>query len=116
MVLKTFQLKCCGVDNYEDFQTATEFLKYTQEENNRQKIPESCCILDDAKELQYFTPKDPNCISDPTTTNSYMNQVYTHIFRENLSGENLVLHILYTFPDVFLALFFPEISLNGGYH
>ena len=77
-----FQMECCGVHSYKDFNKALEFKKYTNEEGDGQIIPEACCLLEDnsnrnteqlAKLL--FQPKDPNCVSVPTVTNSYMNQV-----------------------------------------
>jgi hypothetical protein len=74
--LLIFQMHCCGVDNYEDFTKATEFVQYTREEGLGQVIPESCCVLADRVEAQQlFIPKDDNCITAPTTTNSYMNKV-----------------------------------------
>ena len=83
-------MECCGVHSYKDFNKALEFKKYTNEEGDGQIIPEACCLLEDnsnrnteqlAKLL--FQPKDPNCVSVPTVTNSYMNQVillYTFFF------------------------------------
>ena len=73
-----FQLKCCGVENYEDFSRATEFQKYIREPghpNQNQIIPEACCKLKEDKDLKYFEPKDPNCIEVPTVTNSYYTNV-----------------------------------------
>ena len=77
-----FQMECCGVHNYKDFNKALEFKKYTNEEGDGQIIPEACCMLSDnnnrnAEQLAklLFEPKDPNCVSVPTVTNSYMNQV-----------------------------------------
>ena len=64
------------MNNYEDFQEAIEFGKYTKEEGIGQVVPESCCILEDTKKAkELFIPKDSNCITTPTTSNSYMNQV-----------------------------------------
>ena len=79
-------MECCGVHSYKDFNKALEFKKYTNEEGDGQIIPEACCLLEDnsnrnteqlAKLL--FQPKDPNCVSVPTVTNSYMNQVILFI-------------------------------------
>ena len=75
-VFLPFQLQCCGVNNYEDFSKAIEFQKYVREEGDGQVIPESCCILDEspqAKEL--FIAKDRNCLTTPTVSNSFMDQV-----------------------------------------
>jgi tetraspanin-18 len=57
-------LKCCGVDSYEDFR---ESKKWTQETNNT--IPDACCVLEgDTAKLQ---PKDKNCLTKPSDSNSY---------------------------------------------
>ena len=75
-------MECCGVHSYKDFNKALEFKKYTNEEGDGQIIPEACCLLKDnnnrnAEQLAklLFEPKDPNCVSVPTVTNSYMNKV-----------------------------------------
>jgi len=75
------EMECCGVHSYKDFNKALEFKKYTNEEGDGQIIPEACCMLSDnnnrnAEQLAklLFEPKDPNCVSVPTVTNSYMNQ------------------------------------------
>ena len=36
----SFQLQCCGVDSSEDFSLAVEFIKYTNEANAGQVVPE----------------------------------------------------------------------------
>ena len=63
------------MDNYRNFQEATEFIKYTAEAGRGQLIPEACCVLDELYEVKLFKPKDPNCLTAPTTDNSYMNEV-----------------------------------------
>ena len=73
-------MKCCGVHSYEDFSKATEFRKYVLEEDKGQQVPEACCMLKNDRKpeelaKQLFDPIDANCISTPTTSNSYMNQV-----------------------------------------
>lgn len=70
-----FQLHCCGVENYRDFSLATEFQKYTREAGNNQVVPEACCKLDSKRDIALFKPLDENCITAPTTSNSYMNKV-----------------------------------------
>ena len=78
MSFLTFQLHCCGVHSYEDFDIAIEFKKYTREEGNGQVVPEACCILEESSTQglpELFVPKDSNCISTPTSTNSYLNTV-----------------------------------------
>lgn len=58
--------KCCGVDNYEDFD---EKLHWS---NRKERIPASCCVLDgDPIKLK---PKSPSCTNDPSESNSYYNK------------------------------------------
>jgi len=67
------ELKCCGVNNYKDFEEAEQFKKYKPS----QAVPESCCILKDYTQKDgknLFTPKDDNCISNPTGANSYFDK------------------------------------------
>ena len=67
-------MKCCGVNNYKDFEEAEQFKKYKPS----QAVPESCCILKDYTQKDgknLFTPKDDNCISNPTGANSYFDKV-----------------------------------------
>lgn len=66
------ELKCCGVNNYEDFKEAEEFKKYKPE----QEVPEACCFLKNYTQtdgVNLFTPKHDNCIYNPTSSNSYFN-------------------------------------------
>ena len=91
------QLQCCGVDSSDDFKSAVEFIKYTNEANAGQVVPEvrgrlyklfsllfggrfkthflckACCKLEGQTAL--FKPVDEDCIYSPSTTNSYMNRV-----------------------------------------
>ncbi len=69
------ELRCCGVEGYADFQRATEFVKYAAEAGDGQVVPEACCILDTQYDLRVFKPRDPQCPTAPTTTNSYMKTV-----------------------------------------
>jgi tetraspanin-18 len=89
------EMHCCGVDNYEDFTKATEFVQYTREEGLGQVIPESCCVLADRVEAQQlFIPKDDNCITAPTTTNSYMNKgCYKTVYDMMISNLNIVIGV-----------------------
>jgi len=67
------ELKCCGVNGFEDFQSAEEFSKYA----NGQVVPETCCKLKDYTQSdkdQLFVPVDENCINAPSITNSNMNK------------------------------------------
>lgn len=65
------ELHCCGVNSMDDFQQADEFKKYA----NGQIVPEACCKLKDyTKGSELFVPEDHNCISAPSTRNSYMKE------------------------------------------
>ncbi len=66
------QLQCCGVHNSEDFQLASEFVKYAREDGRGQIVPEACCKLDPKYDPLLFHPADENCVTAPTTSNSYM--------------------------------------------
>jgi len=89
------ELECCGVESYEDFEKATEFVKYNREEGKGQIIPESCCILDDsdrAKEL--FIAKDKNCLTTPTIQNSYMSTgCYEKVKNKLISNLTIVIGV-----------------------
>jgi len=91
------ELKCCGVENYEDFSRATEFQKYIREPghpNQNQIIPEACCKLKEDKDLKYFEPKDPNCIEVPTVTNSYYtNGCYESVINKALENQHIVIGV-----------------------
>ena len=70
----SLQLKCCGVNNYEDFKEAEEFKKYKP----NQVVPEACCFLKNYTQtdgVNLFTPKHDACINNPTSSNSYFNKV-----------------------------------------
>ncbi|XP_033759309.1 tetraspanin-16-like [Pecten maximus] len=56
------QVKCCGVDNYQDFTGATQWI--TQYPSYTIQTPLSCC-----KELPSST--DFSCAASPTTSNNY---------------------------------------------
>ncbi|KAK6616995.1 hypothetical protein RUM43_014780 [Polyplax serrata] len=60
------QLKCCGVDNFHDFE-GSQFL----EEGNK-TVPEACCVLiGDKADVNKLNPKDPRCPYKPSEANSY---------------------------------------------
>ncbi|KAJ8894398.1 hypothetical protein PR048_007049 [Dryococelus australis] len=65
-----FQMKCCGVDNGEDF---NESPWGKSSERGSKKVPEACCIL--VGDMSKFTPKDPQCPVNPTESNSYYSKV-----------------------------------------
>lgn len=90
------ELHCCGVHSYEDFNKAVEFKKYTREEGQGQVVPESCCILEETgTNLQdLFVPKDSDCISTPTGSNSYMNKgCYDTVKAAMVSNLNIVVGV-----------------------
>jgi tetraspanin-18 len=60
-------LKCCGVNNYTDYQSATNW------STSGKVIPESCCVLEgDPLNLK---PLAPSCVTSPNAVNSYYKQV-----------------------------------------
>ncbi|XP_066966700.1 tetraspanin-18 isoform X4 [Macrobrachium rosenbergii] len=60
------ELKCCGVNNYTDFELAT---MWQTNKTDGMVMPVACCILEgDPKK---FKPLDPSCVSDPSPENSY---------------------------------------------
>ena len=66
-------MQCCGVNNYTDFHSAGKFQAGILEEGLARKIPDSCCILEG--EMALMKPQDDNCVTLPTTSNSYLYQV-----------------------------------------
>lgn len=89
------ELQCCGVEGYADFEKAVEFKKYTREEAKGQVVPEACCVLDTSKAMSNFIPADSNCITAPTTTNSYMNKgCYKRVYDWVISNLNIVIGVL----------------------
>ena len=66
-------MQCCGVNNYTDFHSAAKFQAGSLEEGLGRKIPDACCVLEDPPAL--MTPVDGNCITLPTTSNSYLYKV-----------------------------------------
>ncbi|ODM93759.1 Tetraspanin-7 [Orchesella cincta] len=63
------QGKCCGVNNFSDFNSASQF---QSNKTADQKIPIACCKLD-GNPLN-FKPVDPVCITNPTKENSNFQQ------------------------------------------
>jgi len=87
------ELQCCGVESSEDFSTAIEFIKYTNEANEGQVVPEACCKLEGNTAL--FKPVDENCIHSPSTTNSYMNNgCYETVYDHLISRLNIVIGVV----------------------
>ena len=86
-------MKCCGVNNYTDFHSAAKFQAGVLEEGLSRKIPDSCCILQG--EMALMKPEDDNCVTLPTTSNSYLYQV-TVSFR----GSLIKLYAIYNYCRV----------------
>ncbi|XP_076250114.1 tetraspanin-18B-like [Rhynchophorus ferrugineus] len=77
-------LKCCGVDNYEDFKVAKSDLTWI---SNGYVIPATCCKLDDNK-----TPIDMNCMKNPTEDNSYYQTgCYDELIKWIITNLNIVI-------------------------
>lgn len=68
------QMKCCGVDNWEDFRTARLFVEASSLEGLGRQVPESCCHLKGEINTLLLQPEDPNCIINPNPYNSYSDQ------------------------------------------
>jgi hypothetical protein len=88
------ELHCCGIEGFKDFAEAKapEFHKYANLNSESQRIPEACCKLkprnQTIREEGLFVPEDNDCITTPTTWNSYMdNGCYDTI--RNVITENL---------------------------
>lgn len=62
------QFKCCGVEDYKDFETSSFWL----ENKGNRTIPEACCVL---TEKALLKPLDPTCVYTPSDVNSYFEQV-----------------------------------------
>lgn len=89
------ELHCCGVDGYEDFKKATEFIKYANEEGAGQTIPETCCKLQKPSAGvigELFVPEDAECVKSPNTSNSYMNKgCYKTVYDWIITNLNIVI-------------------------
>jgi len=70
-----FQFSCCGITDYKDFKLAKKW-ENTYTLNGKKivaKIPLACCKLDDT--FPEGVPKDPKCITDPNSSNAYIDKV-----------------------------------------
>lgn len=67
------QFKCCGVEDYKDFETSSFWLA---NKGNR-TIPEACCVL---AEKTLLKPVDQSCVYTPTDVNSYFEQVMHEVY------------------------------------
>lgn len=65
-------MSCCGVDDYNDFQTSEKFRQ------GNMTVPTTCCVLEG--DFRKFTPKDPNCPYSPSEANSYYKTVSLYLF------------------------------------
>lgn len=63
------EFQCCGVDNFTDFSASGRFLDTRR--SRSQLLPAACCILDAEKYPPVFEPADINCLTAPTSYNSY---------------------------------------------
>jgi len=61
------QMKCCGVDSYEDFRESKKWIEANK------TVPEACCVLEG--DIAKFQPKLKNCPYNPSDTNSYWKKV-----------------------------------------
>ncbi|KAK4286872.1 hypothetical protein Pmani_040041 [Petrolisthes manimaculis] len=60
------ELKCCGVNNYTDFQQAS---MWQANKSADWLLPSACCVLEG--DPKRFQPLDSACLTDPNQDNSY---------------------------------------------
>eukprot|EP00094_Tigriopus_californicus_P012587 TCALIF_12170-PB protein Name:"Similar to TSPAN18 Tetraspanin-18 (Homo sapiens)" AED:0.38 eAED:0.38 QI:0/0.5/0.4/0.8/1/1/5/0/238 len=83
------EFQCCGVDNYTDFQRSRTFL---DTRSSHQMLPPACCILNQEQYPPYFEPEDSNCLTAPTSYNSFfLKGCYDKLFTRILAHLNPVL-------------------------
>ncbi|RZB40977.1 Tetraspannin domain containing protein, partial [Asbolus verrucosus] len=103
-------LKCCGVNNYTDYQTSVKF------KNSGKVIPESCCVLEG--DPLKFKPKVPSCVTEPSEFNSYYkNGCFGAVIEWILKNINIVIGAavglgVLELVGIFLAFCLSK-SLNG---
>jgi tetraspanin-18 len=71
------KMECCGVSGSKDFSKSKSFTEGVIKEAQNRKVPEACCILEPNiadTSHSVLTPADPTCITDPNSTNSYLNK------------------------------------------
>ncbi|KAJ3641157.1 hypothetical protein Zmor_027674 [Zophobas morio] len=79
-------LKCCGVNNYTDYESSTKW------KDSGKVIPESCCVLEG--DPLKFQPKSPECVTKPSEVNSYYKK----------GCFNAVIHWLMTHIDIVIGI------------
>jgi tetraspanin-18 len=67
------QMSCCGVDGYKDFEKARPFTFEVLQEGTGAVVPAACCMLQGDRNPLLITPMEPNCIRNPTESNSFLN-------------------------------------------
>ncbi|XP_072391470.1 tetraspanin-9-like [Diabrotica undecimpunctata] len=83
-------LKCCGVDDYADYQKNENWAK------GDKVIPESCCVLNENKK-----PKVSTCTYSPNEVNSYYSKgCYKEVINWIMSNLNMVIIVLVVFGVV----------------
>lgn len=88
------ELQCCGVNSHEDFTQAKEFQRYVNQQGRGQVIPQACCKLDPKVDMALFKPADENCITAPSTTNSYMQTgCYEQVYNWIIGNLNIVIGV-----------------------
>lgn len=61
------------MDNYTDFHRSKLFM--SSKSSSYQVLPPACCILDQKEYPPYFKAVDSNCLTTPTSYNSYFLKV-----------------------------------------
>ncbi|CAO1373824.1 unnamed protein product [Diamesa serratosioi] len=81
------QFKCCGVEDYKDFETSSFWL----ENKGNRTIPEACCVL---AEKALLKPLDQSCVYTPSETNSYFEQgCYKNLMDYLQTNRNIVMGV-----------------------
>lgn len=96
------EFQCCGVNNYRDFETSESWI------NNRgnRTIPQNCCILEDSK------PKFPECLENPSDSNSHMNKgCYDSFLNWIISHRDIIIGVLLAVAAIELFAIFLSICL-----
>ncbi|KAH8234699.1 hypothetical protein KR032_001958 [Drosophila birchii] len=71
---------CCGISDYRDFEASPAWVSG---KGNR-TIPDACCILKDVNKL---VPRDEDCTTNPSDSNSFYKKGCYEVFTEWLIGQ-----------------------------
>lgn len=98
------EFQCCGVNNFRDFEKSADWL----EKRGNKTIPETCCVMDENPIKVRF----PECSTDPTESNSYMNRgCYDAFLNWIISHRDIVVGVLLGVAAIELFAIFLTICL-----